>query len=60
VFAVDFGMNMLAAAVSNYIMGLGLDVWKVDARQLAGGLGLVLLIPALPWFAAQAKWGKKK
>jgi MFS family permease len=59
VFAVDFGMNMLAAAVSNYIVGLGLDVWKIDPRDLAEGLGLVLFIPAAFWLAAQLKWGSK-
>ena len=59
VFAVDYGVNMLMAAVSNYVLGVGLDVWRFSARQLAMGLGLVLLIPALLWLPAQAKWGKK-
>jgi MFS family permease len=59
VFAVDFGLNMLAAAASNYVMGLGLDRWGLSARQLAAGLGAVLLIPALLWLPAQAKWGKE-
>jgi MFS family permease len=56
VFAVDFGMNMLAAAISNYVMGVGLDVWRIDPRDLAGALGLVLLIPAAFWLVAQSWW----
>ncbi len=56
VFSVDFGMNMLAASASNYAVGVGLDVWKMDARQVAQVLGVVLLIPAALWLAAQAKW----
>jgi len=59
VFAVDFGLNMLAAAASNYVVGLGLDHWGLSARQLAAGLGAALLIPALLWLPAQAKWGRK-
>jgi MFS family permease len=59
VFAVDFGLNMLAAAASNYVVGLGLDHWGLSARQLAAGLGAVLLVPALLWLPAQAKWGKE-
>jgi len=59
VFAVDYGVNMLMAAASNYVLGVGLDVWHFSARQLAVGLGLVLLIPALLWLPAQAKWGRE-
>jgi len=59
VFAVDYGVNMLMAAVSNYVLGVGLDVWHLSARQLALGLGLVLMIPALLWLPAQAKWGRE-
>ena len=59
VFAVDYGVNMLTAAVSNYVLGVGLDVWHLGARQLATGLGIVMMIPALLWLPAQAKWGKE-
>ena len=59
VFAVDFGLNMLTAAASNYLVGVGLDRWRLSARQLAAGLGAVLLVPALLWLPAQAKWGKE-
>ncbi len=59
VFAVDFGLLMLAAAASNYVMGVGLDAWQFTARQLAMGLGMTLMIPAVLWLPAQAKWGNK-
>ena len=60
VFAVDYGANMLMAAVSNYVLGVGLDVWHLGVRQLAMGLGIVMMIPAVLWLPAQAKWGKEK
>jgi MFS family permease len=60
VFAVDIGLNMLTAATSNYAVGLGLDEWGLSARQVAAALGAVLLIPALLWLPAQAKWGREK
>jgi hypothetical protein len=53
VFALDFGMNMLAAAGSNYLIGVGLDVWKFSARQLATALGMALIIPGLLWLPVQ-------
>lgn len=59
VFAVDFGMNMLTASVSNYGVGVGLDILKHTPRQLAQMLGMVLFLPAALWLAAMAKWGKK-
>ncbi len=59
VFSVDFGMNMLAASASNYVVGVGLDVWKMDARDLAQDLGILLLIPAALWLAAQTKWARR-
>lgn len=59
VFAVDFGLNQLVAATSNYVMGVGLDTWKLTARQLAAGLGVVLCIPGLLWLAAQAAWAEE-
>lgn len=59
VFAVDFGLNMLSASASNYAVGVGLDVYKLQARQLAQILSMVLLIPAALWLAAQAWWSRK-
>ncbi|MFB3922737.1 MAG: MFS transporter [Terriglobia bacterium] len=59
VFAVDYGANMLMSAVSTYVLGVGLDIWGLSARQLAMGLGLVLLLPGLLWLPAQARWGRR-
>jgi predicted MFS family arabinose efflux permease len=59
VFAVDFGLNVLLASGSNYIVGKGLDAWGFSARQLAAGLAVVLMIPSLLWLPAQATWRKK-
>ncbi len=58
IFALDFGGLMLAIAASNYLVGAGLAHWGFSARQLAGALGLFILIPGLLWFLAQAHWGK--
>jgi MFS family permease len=58
IFACDFGLNMLAASASNYVVGVGLDTWRLTARQLAAALGLVLMLPALLWLPAQFTWGK--
>jgi predicted MFS family arabinose efflux permease len=57
VFALDFGMLMLSISVSNYLVGVGLDNWGFTARQLAGALGLLILIPAMLWPLAQRRWG---
>jgi hypothetical protein len=59
VFAVDYGLNVLLASGSNYVMGIGLDTWGLGARQLAAGLGAFLMIPSLLWLAAQATWAKE-
>jgi hypothetical protein len=59
VFALDFGLNMLAASASNYLIGVGLDSWKLTARQLAAALGFTLMVPGLLWLPAQATWGKR-
>jgi predicted MFS family arabinose efflux permease len=59
IFALDFGGLMLAISVSNYLVGAGLAHWGFSARQLAGALGLFILIPGLLWFLAQARWGRK-
>ena len=59
VFAVDFGMHMLASSASNYAVGVGLDVYQFGARALAQVLGAVLFLPAALWFLAQARWGRR-
>ena len=58
VFALDFGMNMLAAASANYLLGVGFDNWGFSARQLAAALGAVLIVPGIVWLPAQARWGR--
>lgn len=58
VFALDFGLLMLSISVSNFLVGKGLDDWGFSARQLAGGLGLLILIPGFLWPLAQARWGR--
>ncbi|PYV25544.1 MAG: MFS transporter [Acidobacteria bacterium] len=58
VFAVDLGLLMLMVSGSNYLIGVGLDTWKLSARQLAAALGGALLLPGLAWLPAQAKWGR--
>jgi predicted MFS family arabinose efflux permease len=58
IFALDFGMLMLMIAVSNFVVGTGLDNWGLSARQLAGALGVLILIPGLLWPLAQRRWGK--
>lgn len=59
VFSLDFGMLMLTVAGSNYLVGVGLDTWRLTARQLAAAIGFVLMIPGLLWLPAQATWAKK-
>lgn len=59
VFALDFGMNMLAASASNYFVGVGLDTWKFTGRQIAATLGVVLMVPGLLWLPAQATWAER-
>jgi len=58
VFALDFGMNMLAAASANYLLGVGFDNWGFGARQLAAAFGAVLIVPGILWLPAQARWGR--
>ena len=58
VFALDFGMNMLAAASANYVLGVGFDNWGFGARQLAAAFGAVLIVPGILWLPAQARWGR--
>lgn len=60
VFALDFGMLMLAVASSNYLIGVGLDNWKFSARQLATALGVALIVPGVLWVPVQAAWGRRR
>lgn len=59
VFALDLGMLMLTVSGSNYLIGVGLDTWKLTARQLAAALGIALIVPGLLWLPAQARWGRE-
>ena len=54
--SLDFGLLMLMIAVSNYILGLGLDTWGFTARQLAAGLGFAMMIPGILWLPAVRRW----
>ena len=56
VFSLDFGALMLMIAISNYLMGLGLDTWGLTARQLAGALGFVMIVPGILWMVALRWW----
>jgi MFS family permease len=58
VFALDLGMIMLAAACSNYVLGISLDAWRPEARLIAAIFGGTLLIPGLLWLPAQTRWGE--
>lgn len=58
IFALDFGLMMLAASVSNYVVGAGLDRPGVGARTMAAALGAALFFPAFLWLFAQRAWGK--
>jgi predicted MFS family arabinose efflux permease len=58
VFAFDFGMNMLAAASANYLLGVGFDNWGFSARQLAAAMGAVLIVPGIVWLPVQARWAR--
>ena len=58
VFALDFGLLMLAISVSNFVIGKGLDDWGFGPRQLATALGLMILVPGFLWLLVQARWGK--
>jgi MFS family permease len=58
VFALDFGLLMLSISASNYLVGKGLDDWGFSARQLAGFLGLMMIVPGFLWLLAQSRWGK--
>ncbi len=58
VFSLDFGLMMLTASISNYVVGAGLDTPGVGARTMAAALGAALFFPALLWFFAQRAWAR--
>ncbi len=60
VFALDFGMNMLAAASANYLLGVGFDNWGFSPRQLAAAMGAVLILPGILWLPAQDHWTRAR
>ncbi|HVA02061.1 MAG TPA: MFS transporter [Terriglobia bacterium] len=57
VFSLDFGLFMLMIAVSNYLVGQGLDTWGFTARELAADLGLLMVIPGILWIGTRKFWG---
>jgi predicted MFS family arabinose efflux permease len=56
VFALDFGLMMLAASISNYVVGVGLDRPGIGARTMALGLGAILFVPAILWLIVERVW----
>lgn len=56
VFALDFGLMMLMSAASNYLVGAGLDTWRLSPRELAAVMGVALMVPVTLWLPAQAVW----
>lgn len=58
VFSLDFGMLMLSVAVSNYLIGIGLDSWRLSARQLAADLGFVMIVPGILWMLGLRRWAR--
>jgi len=56
VFSLDFGLLMLMIAISNYLVGQGLDTWGFTPRQLAAALGLLMVIPGVLWVGTQKFW----
>jgi MFS family permease len=59
VFALDFGLHTLVASGSTYLTGVGLDNWKLTARQVAACLGVAMAVPGLLWLPAPAREAKK-
>jgi len=59
IFSVDFGVFMLMIAVSNYLMGVGLDTWGLTARQLAASLGFVMIVPGILWMVPLRIWKRE-
>lgn len=58
IFALEIGLLMLAVSASNYLIGVGLDTWKLSPSQLALVLGLVMLTPGFIWLLQPQKWGE--
>ena len=58
VFALDAGAIMLAAGISNFVLGVCLDTWGFAPRQAAMLLGAAMLMPGLLWLPAQFRWGR--
>ena len=58
VFAADFGLCMLTISASSYLAGLAID-WGVSARNVAMGIGVVMLTPALAWTWALRRTNSK-
>jgi MFS family permease len=56
VFSLDFGLLMLMIAVSNFLIGQGLDSWGFTARELAAALGAVMILPGILWFGTRKFW----
>ena len=56
VFAADFGLFMLTAALASYSTGYAID-HGVSARTCALAVGLLLLLPALAWgLSLRRRW----
>lgn len=47
IFAIDFGMNTIAGALSTLLVGVALEQW--DARWVAVIMGLVFVVYAFVW-----------
>ena len=59
VFALDFGLNILSAWFSNFVIGSGLDNRGFGPRQTTRALGAILTLPRLLWLPAWAAWARK-
>ncbi len=49
IFAIDFGMNTVTAALSTFLTGIALDHW--DPRVVASAMGVVFVVYAVLWAA---------
>lgn len=50
IFAIDFGLNTVTAALSTFLVGIALESW--DARTVAAVMGIVFVAFALLWAGA--------
>lgn len=57
IFALDFGMNTIAASLSTFLVGLALEQW--DARWVAATLGFVFLVYAFLW-SGMVLWSRSR